>query len=244
MAKIVKNTDDKQPRSTQQANTPGQTSKTNVLLENPEILIDNAEESFKKNQNIFIGIGIGIIVLVGAIFAYNAYQAEQEMEAQEALYPSVYDFEADSTAKALSGAGYMGMVDIADEYSGTKAGNLAKFYAGVAALKEGNHDEAISYLEDFSSSDFLVQARAYSLVGDAYMEKQSYSEAISYYQKAADYKPNKQFTPTYLLKLGLAQEMAGNKDMAASTYSMIVNQYPQSVEANEARKYKGMSAAK
>src|SRR5690606_28229546 len=106
---------------------------------------------------------------------------------------------------ALNGkGGNEGLLSIADNYSNTKAGKLANFYAGVALLKEGNFDEAISRLKNFSSSDLLLQARAYALIGDAYMEKGEFKEAISYYKRAADYKSNQYFTPGYLLKLGLA----------------------------------------
>jgi hypothetical protein len=49
----------------------------------------------------------------------------------------------------------------------------------------------------------LVQARAYSLIGDAYAEKKSFGDAIDYYKKASEYKSNKFFTPSYLMKLVL-----------------------------------------
>ncbi len=67
----------------------------------------------------------------------------------------------------------------ADNYGSTPGGNLAKFYAGLGLLKQGKYDEAIEHLDDFKSSDLLVQARAYALLGDAYMEKKSYDEAAS-----------------------------------------------------------------
>ena len=43
---------------------------------------------------------------------------------------------------------------------------LQIIYAGVSYLKQGKFELARLYLEDFSSSDLLIQARAYSLVGD------------------------------------------------------------------------------
>ena len=56
--------------------------------------------------------------------------------------------------------------EIIDEFSGTKAANIASFYAGASYLRLGDFDGAIRHLSDFSSSDFLVQARAYTLMGD------------------------------------------------------------------------------
>jgi TolA-binding protein len=120
----------------------------------------------------------------------------------------------------------------------TDAGNLAQFYAGVAYLKQGQFDNAISNLKDFKSSDLLVQARAQALIGDAYMEKGQAGEAITYYEKAADHKPNAFFTPQYLMKLALAQEVSNNTSAAIQTYDKIINEYPNSADITNAKKYK------
>ena len=71
-------------------------------------------------------------------------------------------------------------LNIIDDYGITDAANLANYYAGVCYLKQGKFELARLYLEDFSSNDLLVQARAYSLVGDTYMEEQKYEDAAKY----------------------------------------------------------------
>jgi TolA-binding protein len=83
-----------------------------------------------------------------------------------------------------------------------------------------------------------VQARAYSLIGDAYLEKKNAEDAISYYKKAAEYKPNKYFTPGYLMKLATAQEVAKDNKAALETYKNIVAEYPDAQEAVAAKKFK------
>ena len=125
------------------------------------------------------------------------------------MFQAVYYFEADSLDKALNGDGNnLGFLDIADEYGITDAGNLANYYAGVSYLKQGKFELARLYLEDFSADDLLIQARAYSLVGDSYMEEEKYDDAAKYYNKAANYKPNKYFSPTYLMKRSLGLRKA------------------------------------
>jgi len=37
-------------------------------------------------------------------------------------------------------------------------------------LKQGKFEDAIEYLKKFNAGDLLIQARAYSLIGDAYLE--------------------------------------------------------------------------
>lgn len=207
--------------------------------DNAELNLVQAEAFLLKNRNLLLGGLAALVLLVGGIFFYRYYTGNQEAEAQKYMFRAVYYFEADSLKKALDGDGVnSGLLEIADDYGNTKAGNLAHFYAGVALLKQGKFDDAISHLKDFDANDMLLQARAYSLTGDAYMEKKQPAEAADYYEKAAKHEPNKYFTPTYLLKLALAYENNKQNDKAIETYGKIIDQYEDAAEAMTAKKYK------
>ena len=212
------------------------------IIESPEALqqeFNKAEGFLKNNQKLLTIIGGGILAVVLGVVGYNYYTKSQDEDAQAAMFNAVYAFEADSLKQALNGTGgNEGLLAIADNYGASKAGNLAKFYSGVALVKQGKYDEGIEQLKSFSSNDLLVQARAYVLIGDAYMEKKSVEDAISYYRKAADYQPNKTFTPVYLMKLATAYEAAKNNKEAAGVYSEIIEKYPESTEIGNAKKYK------
>lgn len=214
------------------------------IIENPEVLaerIGSAESFFVKNKNLLAIAGGGILVLLLAFAGYRFYMDGQEETAQTALSNAVYDFEADSLQRALKGAGgNEGLIGVADNYSGTDAANLANLYAGIAFLKEGNFDDAITRLKNFSSSDLLMYARAQALIGDAYMEKDNAQEAISYYKKAASYKENQFFTPGYLIKLGIAQEKANQPKDAITSYKRIIDEFPLSSEVANAKKFLGV----
>lgn len=212
------------------------------LLENPEALkekLEGAESWLEQNPKIVVGIAAAILIIVGGYFAFNYYKNNQNEEAQREMFQAVYYFEADSLNKALNGDGNnLGFLQIIDEYGITDAANLANYYAGVSYLKQGKFELARLYLEDFSASDLLIQARAYSLVGDSYMEEQKYDDAAEYYNKAANYKPNKYFSPGYLMKAALAYEKLNQPDKARETYDKIINEYWGSSEYQNARKYK------
>ncbi|QHV99072.1 MULTISPECIES: tetratricopeptide repeat protein [Spirosoma] len=217
------------------------------FLEDPDALegkLEDVGDFFQQNRNIVLGVLGGIVLLVFGYVGYRYYVSSQDETAQVEMFPSVYQLEADSLKKALNGDGKSpGLLAVADNYSGTPAGNLAEFESGLGLLKQGKYDEAIEHLKSFSSSDLLVQARAYALIGDAYVEKKSYDEAADYYQKAADYKPNKFFTPGYLLKLAITHEQAKQNDKAIQAYNDIIEKYPQSAEAVSAKKYKSVLEA-
>jgi TolA-binding protein len=212
------------------------------LLENPEALkekLAGAETWLESNPKIVIGLGLAILLIVGGYFGFRFYKDSQNKLAQNEMFQAVFYFEADSLDKALNGDGNnLGFLNIIDDYGITDAANLANYYAGVCYLKQGKFELARLYLEDFSSNDLLVQARAYSLVGDTYMEEQKYEDAAAYYKKAADYKPNKYFSPAYLMKEALAYEKLKQNDKAKEAYEKIITQYWDSDEYQEAKKFK------
>ncbi len=187
------------------------------LLENPEVIqekLEGIEHWVEKNPKLLIGV-VGVIVLaVGGFFGYRYWVGNQDAQAQKE------------------------MLQIVEDYSLTEAGNLANFYAGAIYLKQGKFPLAIFHLEDYKANDLLVQARAFSLIGDAYMEQKSYDDAAKYYEKAAGYKPNKEFTPGYLMKAGLAYEKLNNLDKAKAAYQTIIDKYWESSELQNAKKFK------
>ena len=212
------------------------------LVENPDALADrfaHSEDFVKKNKSKLLGVFALIAAIVVGGFLYYNYRNTQNQEAQQAMFQAVYYFEADSLGKALNGDGqYEGLLQIADKYSGTDAGNLASFYAGVALLKEGKFAEAATRLQDFESDDYLMQARAYSLTGDALLEQGKNKEAADLYVKAANHNANPYFSPQYLMKAGIAYEADNNFASAAEMYGNIVSKYATSAEVADAKKYK------
>ena len=193
--------------------------------------LSKSEQFINENKNkIFSVLGVIAIVLLSfSIFSY--LERTQNVTAQEEMFQAVYYFEKDSLVQALNGDGNnYGFLEIIDEYSLSDAANLSKFYAGSSYLKLGNYDNAIKYLKDFSSSDLLVQARAYSLIGDAYVETLDYKNAITYFKKASNESPNEYFTPSYLLKLALVYEEVNDLELALESYERIIEEFKESPE--------------
>jgi TolA-binding protein len=207
------------------------------IIESPEALqqeVSKVTGFFEENKSTTLGAGIVLIAILAGFFGFQWYKNSQDVEGEKKLYKAVYAFESDSLSAAAKE-----MAKISDEFGGNTQ-NLSDLYLGITLLKQGKYDQAIEKLKNFSSSDLLVQARAYSLIGDAYAEKKSFGEAIEYYQKAADYKPNKFFTPTYLLKLALAFEANKQGKEALDAYSQITDKFPESAESIPAKKYKAL----
>ena len=201
--------------------------------------LSKSEEFINNNKNkIFTVLGVIVFLLLGfSIFSY--IKSNQNNTAQEEMFQAVYYFEKDSLVQALNGDGNnYGFLEIIDEYGLSDAANLSKFYAGASYLKLGNYENAINYLDEFSSSDLLIQARAYSLIGDAYVEIGDYDNAIYYFKKASSENPNEFFTPGYLLKLAIVYEETGDLESALDTYEEIIEEFKNSPEYQTSLKNK------
>lgn len=207
------------------------------IIESPEALqheLDKVTGAFEKNKSTYIGVGIAIVAIVVGYFGFQWYQTNQDVEGEKKLYKAIYAFESDSSAAAVKD-----LSKVANAFGGNTQ-NLADLYLGITLLKQAKYDQAIEKLKNFNSSDLLVQARALSLIGDAYAEKKSFADAITYYQKASEYKPNKFFTPSYMLKLATAYEANKQTKEALDTYTSITEKYPEAAEAIPAKKYKAV----
>jgi tetratricopeptide (TPR) repeat protein len=212
------------------------------LLESADAIeekLEGFENWVVKNPKVIIGILAVVVLIAAGYFGFNYYKGSQNEQAQKEMFQAVRYFEADSLNLALNGDGNnLGLLQIIDDYGMSDAANLANFYAGFIYLKQGKYPSAIVYLKEFKANDLLVQARAYSLIGDAYMEQKDYENAANYYDKASSYKPNKEFTPTYLMKAALAYEKLDKKDKAIQVYQTIIDNYWESAEVQSAKKLK------
>jgi tetratricopeptide (TPR) repeat protein len=199
------------------------------------------EDFVAKNQNIIIGVvGAIAVVLVGYLAYQKFVAAPKEDEAATEMFQAQQYFQqatdgvaSDSLYKlSLKGAeGKFGFVDIADKYSGTDAGNLANYYAGIAYLNTGKYTEAIEYLGKFKSDDIVLNALAKGATGDAYSQNNQPKEALENYVKAVEANKNDFTTPRFLLKAGKTALALGNKEDALKYFTDIKDNFDASPEA-------------
>ena len=208
-------------------------------------VITRSEEFIEKNQKTLIICIAAIIVVVLAIFGLNKwYFQPREVRAAEEMFAAEQWFAQGDFDKALNGDDtFRGFLSVADSYGSTKAGKLARYYAGAAYLQQGNFDEAINWLKKYKGKDAFTRPLAEMMLGDAYMEKGETATAAKLYVSAAAMSDNEVTTPTALYKAGMAYLQLGDNAKATDCFNKVKEQYPGSTEYQEIDKYIAIAEA-
>ena len=218
-------------------NKPGQENLDTSVVDGQEVL-DKILTSDEKKKTRINGIVAVVVIAIAGYFGYQKlYQEPNNEKASSMMYFANKYMQADSVDRALNGDGqHPGFLKVISKYGGTKAGNMAKYYAGVCYLKKGDNKNAIKYLEDFNGKGTLVEYTAWGALGDAHMNAGNTDKAIDLYKKAGGKKDNPLHAPIYLFRAALAYEKANKPEEAKKLYEQIRNEYPQSQEAGKTDK--------
>ena len=224
-------------------------NKTEQVLEATEN-INNREAFFMKYKKAILIAVAAIIVVIAGVFLYiSQISGPREEKASTALSKGQTYFNNEMFEQAVNGdgAGFVGFAKLADEYSGTKAGNLANLYAGLCYANLGKWAEAQKSLDAFSTEgDQMISPASQAALGDAYAHLNQLDKAVDAFKKAADMADSKaeddasnSLSPTFLIKAGEVLESQGKKDEALKIYQDIKKKYVNSmlVQSAEIDKY-------
>lgn len=224
-------------------------NKTEQVLEATEN-INNREAFFMKYKKAILIAVAAIIVVIAGVFLYiSQISGPREEKASTALSKGQTYFNNEMFEQAVNGDGadFVGFAKLADEYSGTKAGNLANLYAGLCYANLGKWAEAQKSLDAFSTEDDqMISPASQAALGDAYAHLNQLDKAVDAFKKAADMADSKaeddannSLSPIFLIKAGEVLESQGKKDEALKIYQDIKKKYVNSmlVQSAEIDKY-------
>src|SRR5215470_8767231 len=194
------------------------------------------EKCFKQ---IFVGIAVIIVIVVGIVVFYQSYLVPHEKNAEIALSHGQTYFSNQQWEIALNGDGadYIGFLGIIEEFGGTKSANLAKAYAGICQYKLGDYREALKTLKNYHGKDRLFAAQIMGAIGDCEVNLGNIKEGITYFQKAVTRANSSLLSPIYLKKAAVAYESLEDYKSALEIYTIIKTKYPKSLEATTSEKY-------
>jgi len=219
--------------------TPEKTSRRQELRKNKIVeLYAQALLFYEDRPNLVYGLGVGLLALVMAVPGYMYWQQQRQQQANELLGQVLPVYEQGQYQQALQGSGgEAGLLEIADTYGGTSAGNLATYYAGNAFYQTDQFDRALTYFERFEKEGNFIGASAYAAQASIHENRDNFERAAGLYKQAANQYSNALTTPRYLLEAGRAYEETGNFAAAEEAYQQIRADYPDSDQAGSAEQY-------
>ena len=202
----------------------------------------SAQEAFfaKYKKAIIYGV-VAVVVIIAGIIVYNNYvAAPREDKASTILAKGQQLFGEDQYEKALKGdgAGFPGLLSVADDYSSTEAGNLANLYAGLCYANLGKWNEAAQYIEKFDSKgDMMISPAAEGALGNVYAHLNQLDNAASHLKNAAEKADNNSLSPSFLIQAGEILESQGKAEEALKLYQQVKTKYFNSMQYQSIDKY-------
>ena len=143
------------------------------------------------------------------------------------------------TVGVLGYLGYNSFIYTPQQEEAVSELNQAQYYFNLAINETDGeafyqqYQEAINYLEDFSSDDVLLSALALGATGDAYAALDQAEKALARYESAFKVSDNDFTTPKYLYKAGLLSAQLNKNGAALKYFKQIKADFPEAQEAQQ-----------
>lgn len=189
-------------------------------------LTDAGRKVAENKKMLFWVVGVIVIVAVFVMSYFFIYQNPKLNKAYEAYNKVEMTAMGNDTVAAKEYA------KVADANNNTP-GHLAALSAAESYYNIGKYAEAAKYLEKFKSSDKVLSANAYLLLGDCYVNLKKYPQALEAFEKGVkEADKNPQIAPRGLMKMAVVYDEQKQYANALDCYTQIKNEYPQFVAGN------------
>jgi tetratricopeptide (TPR) repeat protein len=215
-----------------------------------ETLVHGAEAVVSHQKPLWIGVAVVAFVLV-AVFGWRFYSERQTGKAAAALETALEAFHArirtPSEPAAPGESTYFDeknkfedaakkLTEVADNYSRTRPGRTARYYAGLSYVQLGKSDEAEkAFRAAESGSDAELSALARFQLAQLYTRAGKSEQAVQLYQQLLD-KPAT-MVPKPVVMLALADHYRATKPAEAiKLLNQLKAEFPESALVEEADK--------
>jgi TolA-binding protein len=202
---------------------------------------------------------VAALVVVALIAGYTMWRQSRNAKANAALATGLALFEAPvvplaapapgsplpvqqpgtfATEQAKYDAALPRLLEAADAYPKTDAGIAARYYAASALAALGRFAEAEQrFQEVVDQAGSRIYGRTARLgLADAKAAQGKYDDAITIYRELSTDTASQIPVDGVLMALGRTYVRAGRSDEAARAFSRVVDEFPQSVYAADARR--------
>jgi TolA-binding protein len=213
-----------------------------------ETLSHGAQAVFAHQHQIWVYGGMALLVAI-AVLGWRFYTQKQTAKGSAALADALKVYQArirtaaepaqpDETTyldeKNKYGDAEKKFTEVANRYSRTRPGQLARYYAALSLEKLNRYSEAENDLKTLESSgDESLSALARFKLAQVYDEDGKGPQAVQLYQQLSN-KPSL-FVPKPVVLLALADHYSGSDPtQAAKLYKQVKDEFPDTQAAQQA----------
>jgi TolA-binding protein len=221
--------------------------------------VASARDALSTRGRDITRVLVAAAVIVAVIVGYSLWRGSRNAKAEAALAGGLAIFEAPvvplaapapgsplpvqqagtyQTERAKYEAALPRLLEAADAYPNTDAGVTARYYAASALASLGRFAEAEQrYQEVVDKAGRSIYGHTGRLgLADAQAAQGKYDSAITIYRELSTDTSSQVPVDGVLMALGRTYAQAGRADEAARAFSRIVDEFPQSVYAADARR--------
>jgi predicted negative regulator of RcsB-dependent stress response len=200
---------------------------------------------------------VAVLLLVGSVFGYRAFKARTEERAQQQLAAAVEVLNAPiaaapapgatpapaaagtyATEAARSEAALKQLLATADSFSGTEAGLRARYHAASLYAETNRAKEAAdayTAVRDQAGASTLLGRMASLGLASMQVRQKQFDPAIKALQELSQRRDGPLPVDAVLVQLAEAYQQAGRAAEASQTLQRVIDEFPQSPYAADAR---------
>jgi len=222
--------------------------------------VAQAREVVGHRRGDVIKLVVALIVLLAIVGGYAWWRSSREARANQALAAALAVYEMPvvpipppapgspppvpqpgtfSTEQEKLAAALPKFIAAADAHANTRAGIVARFHAAGILAAQGKAAEAEQRYKDVidkAAKDDIYARTAKLGLAEAQVAQGKYDSAIALYTELSRDAASTLPLDSVLMHLGRAYARAGKKEEAVRSFTRVVDEFPQSAYAADARR--------
>jgi outer membrane protein assembly factor BamD (BamD/ComL family) len=222
--------------------------------------VARAKETYERYHTSILAAGIGVLVVIVGVGIYVTWRSQTDSRSREMLADAMTVAQAKvdpapvpgaapapkptggfPTEQARNEAALARFVALANEYPSTDAGLEALYHAAATLTALGRYGESVQrYQEVIAKAGTSVYGQMAKLgIADTEVASGKYDQAIATYRELATSSVGNLPVDGVLMQLAYAYQAAGKTSDARQAFKRILDEFPQSPYAADAKRAMG-----